>query len=214
MSLRPLDYRTMPAAEYYSENYPGNNPDKHAEDTNYLYDTAYVSIAEDAEADIYDTDHVVLFTWNPNPAFYPTTSPRDQYKILLDLMIKNCKQLFSSFAFAPELTHDGNVHLHGWYVVKDKVKYFKYFIPKLKSLGFMKLAKMKNKNALSWYYKKTIEEMNAIIGDDLPIPLTHQNVEAYLETGLYKIKKRLQHYKRKKLHTPNYVAIEKMFNKK
>lgn len=140
----------------------------------------FTVFAEIAEADIFDTDEVCLFTWNPDPNRYPTTKPHEQYKILIDLLLINSSKVFSRFAFTPELTLNGNIHIHGWFVIKDKYKYFKWFLPKCKSFGFVKIDKMKSKNALEEYYKKDINHMNELMNEyDLPIPLTHDNIDAY-----------------------------------
>lgn len=144
----------------------------------------YIAFAEEAESDIFDTDisekRLMLFTWTPDPNRYPTSKPHEQYRILLDLVLLKFDKVFSTFACSPELNCNGNVHIHGWYVVKDPVKYFKWLLPKMKGLGFVKVSAANSKKALSDYYKKDIDLMNQLMDEyDLPIPLTHVNCHDY-----------------------------------
>lgn len=131
----------------------------------------YEGFALEAEDDIYDTDTVYLFTWSPDPARYPTNDPKEQYKILFDLVLRNAKKVFTTFSFTPECNAMGNVHIHGWYVIKDKVKYFKWWLPKCKQFGFVKINVMKTKDALG-YYKKDMNYMQEVC-DPHPVPFTH-----------------------------------------
>lgn len=162
----------------------------------------FTSFAEEAESDIYDTDisekKVKLFTWTPDPSRYPTSKPHEQYKIILQLILLQSHKVFSTFAFTPELNDNGNIHIHGWYVIKDKVKYHKYYLPKMKGFGYVKIDNCNSKKALEDYYKKDIELMNEMMYEyDLPIPLTHVNIKAYLDE---KIPKRLKLFPHKKQH--------------
>lgn len=139
----------------------------------------YGVFIEEAFRDIYDTDVVYFFTWAPNPAYYPTNTPSDQYKILLDLVFLRSYKVFSSFAFTPELTEAGVVHIHGFYVIKDIVKYYKWFLPLVRNYGFVKVERMKRAHACCNYIMKDCEIMNEILDSSLPIPLTHINIEYY-----------------------------------
>lgn len=165
-------------------------------------DFYYEAFAEEAEDDIYDTDTVYLFTWAPNPIKYPTSKPHEQYKILLDLVLLNFNKVFSTFALSPELTASGNTHIHGWYVIKDKYKYFKWLLPKMKAFGFVKIDVMKDKSALH-YYKKEIGLMNELMDEyNLPVPLTHLNIKAYRKSP--KSHKRLRLITKHKLKYKNF----------
>lgn len=149
-------------------------------------------IAEHAEQDIYNDDEIILFTWNPNPKKYHSHDPRKQYKQILPRLARLCK-CCRVFAFSPELTMNGNLHIHGWYVLRDKIKYYRSVLPMIKGIGNCKIEKASSKNALVFYYKKTIIEMHKIINysdkiKELPIPLTHENFTAYdLSTTIKKL---------------------------
>lgn len=171
------------------------------------FEPYFTAFAEEAEEDIFDTDTVYLFTWSPDPARYPTNKPSEQYKILLDLVLIHSYKCFKTYAFSPEMNDNGNIHIHGWYVIKDAVKYFKWFLPKCKSFGFVRINKMKNKSALAEYYKKDIEVMQDVC-DPYPVPLTHYNNECYRKFSTSKKRLRLVPI------TRHFCDITKYLNKK
>lgn len=167
--------------------------------------TFYGVFLEEAYADVYDTDIVYFITWAPNPARYPTNTPSDQYKVLLDLVLFNTYKVFKTFAFTPELSQQGNIHVHGFYVIKDIVKYYKWFLPKIKTFGIVKITRVKRKYAdhVLSYLSKDIEMMNRILEDKLPIPLTHKNEVLY---------RRMFRLTKKKLRLiPNSKSYSKVF---
>lgn len=130
------------------------------------------------ELDDLDMSSMIAFTWTPDPQKYVSSEPRKQYKTLLDYILLSAYKYFRLFVFVPEMNANGNVHIHGFYVVKDKIAYLKQFLPKCKQLGF---TLCKTKVDIKWfeYCKKDIEVTIGVIGDDLPIPLTQNNVHAY-----------------------------------
>lgn len=161
----------------------------------------FTSFAEEAESDIYNTDisdrKLKLITWTPDPSRYPTTKPHEQYKIILQLILLQSHKVFSTFALTPELNENGNIHIHGWFVLSDSVKFYKYYLPKMRGFGYVKVDKCIKREGLT-YYKKDIELMNELMYEyDLPIPLTHVNIKAYLDE---KIPKRLKLFPHKKQH--------------
>lgn len=147
----------------------------------------YKYFLEEAEADIPrgpDAKALYLFTWSPNPRIFHCRDPRKQYKQLLMNFITKFVKCFSIFALTPELTVNGNIHIHGWFMLSDPIKWFRNWLPKLgaRNTGNMKVSKWNGGDAF-YYYKKSVEEMNDIINygdvEELPIPLTHHNVDAY-----------------------------------
>jgi len=170
-------------------------------------DFYYEAFCDEAESDIYDTDTVMLFTWSPDPNRYPSDKPHEQYRVLLDLIFYKAASCFSTFAFTPELNTNGSIHIHGWYVIRDKYKYFKWFLPKCKGLGWIKINKMTSRNALAVYYRKEIELMNQLMYEyHLPIPLTHKNIAEYATDR--PMKKQLKNVVRNK---KKFVHYNKMF---
>lgn len=82
----------------------------------------------------------IAFTFNPNPQNYTSHNPSSQWAQALNCM--RCKRLpdiFENYIFVPELTMQGNVHVHGWYIVKDDDLYHNYWLPTLKRHGLVLL---------------------------------------------------------------------------
>lgn len=120
------------------------------------------------------------FTLVPNPTKYKSTDPVHQYKsLLLCLFLKrDIVHTFSKFLFVPELTNQGNVHIHGYYSVKDNIKYNRWFLPACKEWGFINI---KNNVDDQWtfeYLTKDIESMAELM-DELPVPLHSENIEEH-----------------------------------
>lgn len=156
------------------------------------------------ELDEVDLSNTIAFTWAPDPSKYASTQPRKQYKALLSHILLSSFKYFDKFCFIPELTQAGNVHIHGWFILKDKIKYFKHFLPRCREFGFVYCKPM---DSISWgkdYMTKDIETSIAVIGEDLPIPLTHLNVKAYADIYISKFQ-----IKRK----PQKTDIVKLFKK-
>lgn len=168
-------------------------------------DFDYDCLCFEAENDIYNTDQVILFTWSPDPKKYPSAEPRKQYKFVICWLLANARKCMSTFSFVPELNLSGNVHIHGWYVVRDKISYYKWFLPRARQLGFVKVNLMQSKEALN-YYRKEINDTVQILGDNLPIPLTHCNWMNYRK--IY-TKVKLKHKTEYKLN-----SVIDYFNKK
>jgi len=158
--FEPLEYITEEDEEYY---------------------TGFAEIVREANHDLDPVyDILYAFTWSPDPNKYPTVKPRSQYKCLLRHCLLSAYKCFGKFVFVPELTNNGYVHIHGYYTIKDKVKLHKWFLPKCRQYGFVLIkSKQINKEWYDDYITKDIASTNQILGDDLPIPLTHKNHEAY-----------------------------------
>jgi len=121
----------------------------------------------------------IAFTWVPDPLRYNSPRPKCQYQALLAHILLTANRVFSTFTFFPELTKQGNIHIHGYYEVKDYVKYFTLFLPKCKQLGFIKV-KWKNVNT-NWhtYCAKDKKLMKEVLGSKFPVPLTDKNCRDY-----------------------------------
>jgi len=94
------------------------------------------------------------FTWNPNPLRYKSYDPNDQYLSCLMWAFKNCTKVFNNYIFVPELTSDGNVHIHGIFTLFDKLKYYKKFLPRVKALGFVKIKERVDAKWLKYIFKE------------------------------------------------------------
>lgn len=169
-----------------------------------MEDTLCYDFARIARDDIDDIDitNVYAFTWTPDPVKYPSGSPRRQYKMLLNWILLTAFKYFDKFVFIPELNKNGNVHIHGWYLLRDKIAYYKHFLPRCKQLGWV-LVKDKVNDGWFEYLEKELDQTIEILGNDLPIPLTHFNCRNYRDM-----------FKKVKLkHLPTKLTIIDMFNK-
>lgn len=121
---------------------------------------------------------------------------------------------FSKFLFVPELTQEGNVHIHGWYIIKDKIAYHKRFLPRCKELGWIKLKQRpKYKITVEWfqYVEKSIPDMQEVIGYDIPIVFTHRSSLRYLKKFRQSMKPKPIREIKPKYHLGD---VTKYFNKK
>lgn len=79
---------------------------------------------------------VWALTWAPDPSLYRSTDPLSQWKTCMTYL-QIARRFSKDFMFCPELTNSGNVHIHGYYVIDDGIKYFKKFLPTIKKYGFV-----------------------------------------------------------------------------
>lgn len=121
-------------------------------------------------------DAYKAFTWNPNPSKYSTHDPVEQYKCLLQnvLFHKNIKKCFTKFIFVPELTEQGNVHVHGCYNISQIKPYARWFLPACKRWGYTLVKPRVDENWVYNYMSKSANEL-AELFEDLPLPLTEEN---------------------------------------
>lgn len=137
------------------------------------------TLHKEAIDEIPDTDNLRAFTWVPDPARYPSYDAKAQYKLLLSWVLLTADKYFSKFGFCPELTENGNIHIHGWFVIKDKIKYYKWFLPRCKRLGYVCVKKSPNEKWFE-YTDKDIDMMKELMRHGrVPIPLTHLNIKEY-----------------------------------
>lgn len=135
---------------------------------------------EKEEYTIEGEEGIHAFTLNPNPKKYKSTDPCEQYATLLQCLFKYkyLNACFEEYYFVPELTENGNVHIHGYYKIKDKVKYYRWFLPACKAWGFIKVKSKNIDDEWIEYVNKTIEEMKEIM-ENYPVPMTRKTLEVY-----------------------------------
>jgi len=123
------------------------------------------------------------FTLAPNPKLYPSDDPSEQYNVVLNSIFfkTDLTKVFSVFLFTPELTENGNIHIHGYYSVSDLVKYYKWFIPACKSIGFVMIKKKVDNEWTEVYVCKDMNKMEDILSREQPIPLHTFNYITYRE---------------------------------
>jgi len=129
-----------------------------------------------AEKEIKPGDEVILFTYSPNPnRKYWSRDQMKNYKIHIRNYFSQFPKCFKRFAMCPELNLQGNIHYHGWYVVKDHVKWLKHLLPSMKFGGFFKANKLVDKDKGLKYYTKDL--CKKLFEDDYA---SITNVNAYM----------------------------------
>lgn len=133
----------------------------------------------DSWSSIQDDDTVYLITWNPKPKFYnyDLNGENDfdmQWLTMLDKLIQ-VNRCSYTYAFVAEISDMGKLHMHGFLVVSDKVKYHKSFLPTLRKNGFVKVSKASsNKWKTFKYHVKDLPSTCKHV-TQWPIVLTPEN---------------------------------------
>lgn len=166
-------------------------------------------VATQIAQDPIDMTNVIAFTWTPDPLRYPSPHPRAQWKMLVRYILLASPRFFRSYMFVPEINQAGNIHVHGWYILKDKIAYFKTFLPKCRALGYVKL---KYKVDVKWFQyceKEVWDITQPSIGYDLYPLICHENIDQQRLRYKQCLKPRPKHY------APKYVIkdVSKYFKK-
>lgn len=108
------------------------------------------------ESEIISTAKLIMFTWTPKPLDGDQESLYDLHLIQLFNKWRYC---MSTFAVCPELNLNGCIHYHGWYQMKDELKWYKQILPTMKGLGFFKPTEVKYRDS-TWneYYHKKVDD--------------------------------------------------------
>lgn len=122
------------------------------------------------DKDQIDNLEPLAFTWSPKKstrqAKWGLIWDIENYFIDFTLCCK-------SAIIMPELNKNGNLHYHGTIVIKDKIKWYKVILPKLKKDGFVLIKSIDDMQKWTEYINKTKEEMMIITERELPITLEH-----------------------------------------
>lgn len=137
----------------------------------------HLTIAEDEALN--DLRTIYLFTWNPKDSFAQCDDPTSKWDTMICRILKHFKRCMSYYAIVPEFSDQGRLHCHGWFIIKDKIKWVKSVLPLVKRSGFMKMNKMRSSKAFE-YMKKELEETQSILHDSL-LPFTHNTHDKILQ---------------------------------
>jgi len=132
--------------------------------------------------DIDITKDIYFITWNPKPKYYFNGmdkknimwagSYEEQWYEMSNLLLQGYKSL-STYAFVPELSHTGKLHMHGFYQISDEIKFKKSFISSLIRRGFIKENKVMS---VQWknfqYHLKDISITREFIKNNQPLIIT------------------------------------------
>lgn len=121
------------------------------------------------------------FNLIPNPAKYRSTDPNIQWESLLLCIFlhPNIRKTFDSFYFSPELTTNGNIHVHGYYEVIDKISYYRWFLPTCKSWGHVMVKKDPDDDWLAYVMKEGPDMEELFVNDELPTYIENTNQKTW-----------------------------------
>lgn len=151
---------------------------------------AILAIKQNHEDDI-EGSVMYAFTCNPKAQFYEHVDGVDKYdpcyqhnwKKMISVL-KHLNRCCSKYLIIPETSETGKLHCHGWFVMKDSIKWKKSVKGILeKQLGFIKINKVTDNNAFlkKSYYSKDLEETLTLIGDHKLMLLGHLTCKNVLE---------------------------------
>lgn len=124
-----------------------------------------------------DVDTPYLITWNPKPRYYNYDQGGEndfdvQWWTMCETMMKHIRCL-DKYAFVPEISEQGKLHMHGFFTIKDKRKYLRGFLPTLRATGFIKVARVKK---VQWKtFKYHVKDLKNGITPELMVPAVLTN---------------------------------------
>jgi len=149
-----------------------------------------------AEFDISSEEITYLITWVPNPKLLSNDQCTNYVRHYSKYFMK-FYQCMTCFVISPELTQNGNIHYHGWFQLRDRVRWFKQVLPSMKYSGYVKIDPVrKDLRAALKYYKKDILFADEFFADIcVPVPITHHDIipKESLITKKQKLKKHYEH---------------------
>lgn len=113
-----------------------------------------------------------LFTFSPKGN---TKNAEFTYYDDLATYFNSWHRCMSEFEINPEFNQNGNLHYHGYFVLKDKVKWYKIVLPKMKYNGMVKINKVEHDLSSAMIYCRKDNELMLHIIRRYPIPYTHQD---------------------------------------
>lgn len=130
-----------------------------------------------AVSDVATDDPVIFITWSPRPSTLHYSQEKNYVNHIHDIFF-DFHTCMSKFALTPELNVNGNIHYHGWFVVKDSYRLYKYVIPRMKRQGFVSISKCRGSflgpSVPYAYHLKDIGPMAELMYPYI-VPYTHNN---------------------------------------
>lgn len=173
--------------------------------------TLPLDLYRNAWNDLEEYDKVILITWNPKPRFYNYDHNGNndfemQWRTMLDKLFE-ANRCCSRYAFVAEISDAGKLHMHGFLVVSDKIKYYKKFLPTLRANGFIKIIKASSHRWKTFkYHVKEVDFTSDAITQS-GIVLTHFNYKT-MKRELTVYKSLIVHeYDVKKLRKRNIMSM-------
>lgn len=113
-----------------------------------------------------------LFTFSPKGN---TKNAEFTYYDDLATYFNSWHKCMSEFEVNPEFNQNGNLHYHGYFVLKDKVKWYKMVLPKMKYNGMVKINKVEHNLSDAMVYCRKDNDLMLQIIKQYPVPYTNQD---------------------------------------
>jgi len=153
----------------------------------------------------------VGITISPCDKWYNSTRPCEQLDQFYNMLLRHADRIFKHYIFTAGLNHNGNIHIHGAYIVSDTKRYYDFWLPRAKRLGIPKYAVRFNKCEVldtAWfdYLIKNADECIGIGIEELPIIIHRDEGFIYVRklstyTRLIRLNKRKRIDKEKPVYT-------------
>lgn len=118
-------------------------------------------------------EEVYLFTFSPKGN---TKDVQFTYYDHLQMYFKKWHYCMQTFEINPELNSNGNLHYHGYFIIKDKTKWYKSVLPKMKYNGLIKINKVQNNLDSAMVYPRKDRTLMSLIIKKYPVPYTDQHI--------------------------------------
>lgn len=151
----------------------------------------YLHIADKRMICDYQLRQYVAFTWNPNPGIYGSTTPSEQWISVLPHLLSGIRCI-KNYCFVPELTDQGNIHVHGVYQINDKVKYAQFWLPRLKRLGFTCIKTRVDCKWLGYIWKHQVFMRSLLMDSYVPHIIWEKNETEWKHLKKVQIKRTLR----------------------
>lgn len=160
-------------------------------------------------------DYTYAFTWTPDPKRYKTTDPIEQWKTLLNCVLckSQIRKTFCDFYFIPELTLEGNIHVHGFYKIKNNISYYRWFLPACKQWGWTRIKDRVDEEWLLYVSKSTPQMLELCTDGEVPymiLECDHKEICYYFKKR-YGDKPRLTINKLNNINKKKSLDITKYF---
>jgi len=123
-------------------------------------------------------DDIYLFTYCPAGM---TITPKFAYVSHINEYFRRWRSCMLDFEVNPELTTQGNIHYHGFFKLKDKIKWHKSILPRMKRNGFIKINKVNSDFDKAIEYSRKDNEMMSVLMKGLPVPFVLSSIPAIVK---------------------------------
>ena len=146
--------------------------------------------------------YAITITFNSIHSKTPKGQFKETYKIVCMILEESC-----DYEIYPEYrVSNGSIHYHGTIDIKDKIKWYRRTLVRLKNLGFYKIKEIEDLQGWNKYCEKELNISKAIL--EVPLPLKNK---------MWKHDKKLEQVVIEEEHITKVndcVCIECMLNKK